>query len=101
MASCTIERSATAYAAAPVTWEEKSVTAIVAGVYKQGKIELLETPKDLREGRVRVILIEDEGPVPSPHFLVRGKYRGGHDTTMEDLKDAEWHGEEEFDDLYG
>jgi hypothetical protein len=102
MASCTIERSSiNACAAAPVPWEAKSVTAIVAGVYKQGKIELLETPKDLREGRVRVILIEDEGPVPAPRFLVRGKYKGVRDTTLEDFKDAEWHGEAEFDDLDG
>jgi hypothetical protein len=79
--------------------EEMSVTAIVAGVYKQGKLELLETPKGLREGRVRVVLIEDEEPVPARRCLVRGKYKGGLDTTLEDFKDAEWHGEAEFDDL--
>jgi hypothetical protein len=77
------------------------VTAMVVGVYKQGKVELLETPSGLREGRVRVILIEDEERVLAPRYLVRGKYKGRHDTTLEDFKDAEWHREEEFDDLYG
>ena len=33
--------------------------AMVSGIYKQGKIELLEIPEGLREGRVRVMLIED------------------------------------------
>jgi hypothetical protein len=32
--------------------------------------------------------------------LQPGKY-GQDYSTLEDFKDAEWHGEEEFDDLYG
>jgi hypothetical protein len=32
------------------------MTATVAGFYKEGKLGMLETPKGLREGRVRVIL---------------------------------------------
>lgn len=77
------------------------MTATVQGIYKEGKIELLETPKGLREGRVRVVLIEEEEQKPAPQYLVFGKYKGDKDTTLEDFKDAEWHGEEEFDDLYG
>ena len=75
--------------------------AMVPGIYKQGKIELLETPVGVREGRVRVMLIEDEEPKPAPRYLEYGKYRGDKDTTLEDFKEAEWHGEPEFDDLYG
>ncbi len=75
------------------------MTAIVAGIYKQGKLELLETPTGLRDGRVRVVLIEEE-PNPAPRYLQFGKYKGDKDTTLEDFKEAEWHGEEEFDDLY-
>jgi hypothetical protein len=100
-ASCTIGRVGEACAIGQVREGETKVTAIVAGVYKQGKVELLETPMGLREGRVRVVLIEDEERAPARHYLVRGKYKGGLDTTLEDFKDAEWHGEEEFDDLDG
>jgi len=73
--------------------------AMVPGIYKQGKIELLETPLGVREGRVRVMLIEEEEPKPEPRYLVRGKYPG--DTPPEAFEEAEFHGEPEFDDLYG
>ncbi|HZP85153.1 MAG TPA: hypothetical protein VFB21_26255 [Chthonomonadaceae bacterium] len=77
------------------------MTAIVEGIYKEGKVELLETPVGLREGRVRVILTEEPEEKPAPRYLQRGKYKGGRMSTLEDFKEAEWHGEEEFDDLYG
>ena len=75
------------------------MTATVTGVYKEGKLELLEVPKGLREGCVRVVLTEDEATENKPQYLVFGKYPG--DTPLEAFKEAEWHGEEEFDDLYG
>jgi len=74
------------------------MTTIVMGIYREGRIELLEKPKGLREGRVRVILTEEE-PKPAPRYLEFGKYKGDKDTTLEDFKDAEWHGEAEFEDL--
>ena len=94
------------------------MTATVAGMYKEGKLELLEIPKGLREGRVRVVLTEEakteEPKEATPQYLVRGKYKeespqylsfgmfkGEIDTPLEAFKEAEWHGEEEFDDLYG
>jgi hypothetical protein len=79
------------------------MTTSVTGIYKDGKVELLETPEGLREGRVRVILIEEAepNPKPEPQYLQFGKYKGERETTLEDFKDAEWHGEPEFDDLYG
>jgi hypothetical protein len=82
----------------PFRGEENTMTTSVAGEYKDGKIELLETPTGLREGHVQVILIQD-GPKPAPRYLEFGKYKG--DTPPEAFKEAEWHGEEEFDDLYG
>jgi hypothetical protein len=72
------------------------MTIILEGVYQQGKIELLQPPPDLREGRVRVILIADEPAKPPPCFLTYGKYPTGKMSTLEDFRDAEWHGEEEF-----
>jgi hypothetical protein len=75
------------------------VTTLVTGIYRDGKIELLETPIGVREGRVRVLLTEDEDSKPAPRYLVRGKYKGNKDTTLDDFRDAEWHSEPEFDDL--
>lgn len=74
---------------------------LLEGMYKEGKIELLEPPVGLREGRVRLLLIEEPEQKPEPRYLVFGKYKGDRETTLEDFKEAEWHGEEEFDDLYG
>ncbi len=75
--------------------------ATVTGIYRQGKIELLETPKGVQEGRVLVTIQEESKPAPC--YLTRGKYKTTTTrmSTPEDFKDAEWHGEEEFDDLYG
>jgi hypothetical protein len=77
------------------------MTAIVTGVYRQGKLELLETPQGLREGPVRVVLIEQEGPVPPRRHLTFGKYQGGRLSTLEDFRQAQWHGEVEFDARHG
>jgi hypothetical protein len=78
-----------------------SMTAIVEGFFKQGKIELLETPRGLQEGRVRVILITAEQPNPPPRYLKFGKYPTGRMSTLEDFKDAEWRGAEELDNRHG
>jgi hypothetical protein len=82
----------------PDAFPEYSMTAIVEGVYKQGKIELLQTPQGLPEGRVRVILIaEADRPKPSPRMMTFGMYPGDT-STLEDFKDAAWHGEKEWDE---
>lgn len=73
---------------------------IVAGIYKQGRIELLETPAGIKEGRVRVVLIEDEEKA-APQLLTFGKYQTGTPSTLEDFQTAEWRDEEQLDDLYG
>ena len=77
------------------------MTALVTGIYKEGKIELLETPTGLREGRVRILLIEEPERKAEPRYLQPGKYGGQDHSTLEDFKDAEWHGEEEFDSADG
>ena len=73
------------------------MTAIVEGIYKEGKLDLLQTPTGLPEGHVRVILIALGPPKLPPHYLTFGKYQTGQMSTLEDFKDAEWHGEPEFD----
>jgi hypothetical protein len=77
------------------------MATIVSGIYKQGKIELLETPVGVREGPVRVMLMEETEAKPAPRYLEFGKYKGDRDTPPEAFEEAEWHGEPEFDDLYG
>ncbi len=76
------------------------MTLTIEGVYTQGRIDLLAPPPGVREGRVLVTLTQEE-PVPAPRYLVRGKYKSERLSTLEDFADAEWHGEEEFDNQYG
>ena len=77
------------------------MTAIVEGLYKQGKIDLLEPLPELPEGRVQVIVIAKEQPKAPPCLLTFGKYQTGRMSTIEDFKDAEWHREEELDAPHG
>jgi hypothetical protein len=77
------------------------MTTIVEGFYHEGKIDLLQAPPGLPEGRVRVIVIAEQQPKPPPCPLTFGKYRTGRMSTLEDFQDAEWHGEEEFDNRHG
>jgi hypothetical protein len=72
------------------------MTTIVEGFYKQGKIELQEIPTGLQEGPVRVILMAQEPSKPPPTYLTFGMYPGDT-STLGDFRDAQWHGEEEFD----
>src|SRR5438105_11813825 len=76
------------------------MTTIVEGVYKQGKIELLQIPHDLPEGRVQVIVISQEQQKPPLRLITFGMYPGDT-STLEDFKDAEWHGEAEWGDGHG
>jgi hypothetical protein len=69
----------------------------VAGIYKNGRVELLETPTGVREGRVLVTLVEAGKSSAAPRYLVPGKYQTGRMSTEEDFKIAEWRGEDEFD----
>jgi hypothetical protein len=74
---------------------------IVDGAYKQGTVQLHAPPPGLRDGPVRVILLEPEPAKPTLHYLTFGKSQGGRMSTPEDFKDAEWHGEPAFDDPHG
>jgi hypothetical protein len=71
------------------------MTAIVPGIYAQGKIELLETPVGIRDGKVRVIVIEDAETKPTPSQIEYGKYCSGTLSTEDDIAIAQWHGEKE------
>lgn len=73
------------------------MTATVTGVYRRGRLELLEEPLGVREGRVNVTIEETAETQAETRFLEFGKYQGGRGSTSEDFKEAEWHGESEFD----
>jgi hypothetical protein len=79
---------------------ETRLTTIVEGVYKDGKIELLQPPQNLPEGRVRVVLIADDRLKPPPHILTYGKFPGDT-STLDDFNEAQWRGEKEFDSADG
>jgi hypothetical protein len=73
----------------------------IEGTYHGGKITLLETTEDLPDGRILVTFLNDGGQ-KSPHRqMVFGQFAGTVHPTEEDFKIAEWHGEDEFDDLNG
>ena len=75
------------------------MTAIVPGLFRHGLLELLEVPQGLREGSVRVVLIQEDGQ-PSPRLLTFGKYQGSNLSSPESFQDAEWHGVE-LDQFHG
>ena len=70
--------------------------AIVEGIYRRGKIELLRPLPDLPEGRVRVVLISQGRPAPATRKLTYGEFPGDT-STLDDFKGAQWHGETEFE----
>jgi hypothetical protein len=69
----------------------------VDGVIRNGALELEQPPAGLKDGRVRVAIEEMSSESLPPRYLPYGKYAPGGDSTLEDFKIAEWHGEPEFD----
>ena len=72
------------------------MAAIVEGIYKQGRIELLQVLSGVPEGRVRVMVMpESDPPKHPPRMMTFGMYVGDT-STLDDFKDAEWPGEKEW-----
>jgi len=70
----------------------------VAGIYKEGRIELLAEPRGVHEGPVLVTLEQISNDKQVPCLLPYGKYREGRESTEEDFELAEWRGESEPDE---
>ena len=66
------------------------MTAVIEGIYKQGKIELVQPPANLPEGPVRVIVIADDRPKPAPRMMTFGCLGSGDMSTLEDFNYTEW-----------
>ncbi len=77
------------------------MTTMVAGVYRQGKLELLEEPLGLREGAVRVLLVQETDNAQTTQPLVFGKYAAGQMSSLEDFSESEWRGESTFEENDG
>jgi hypothetical protein len=70
----------------------------VAGIYKEGRIELLTTPAGVPDGPMLVTLEQVTKTKPEQCLLPYGKYQDGRESTEEDFKIAEWRGEPEPDE---
>ncbi|MDQ3815445.1 MAG: hypothetical protein M3347_16130 [Armatimonadota bacterium] len=72
----------------------------VEGVYKQGQIELSETPPGVQEARVIVVFLDANGQgspqteaKAAPQYLRHGQFPELKSVTEEDFRMAEWHGD--------
>ena len=72
----------------------------VEGIYKEGKVELTEFPKDVQVARVLVTFLSadkdvtaDEDKAPKPGQIYFGMFKTDRDITEEDFKIAEFHGD--------
>lgn len=77
------------------------MASLLTGIYTHGRIDLVEAPPGLREGRVRVLMIEDSAPPVTSGLMRFGQFSGGAEPTEEDFKIAEWGADSEFDELNG
>jgi hypothetical protein len=70
----------------------------VEGIYKDGKVELLEQPVGVQEARIIVTFLAGKNGEMPVQMLQFGKYAGLMMSSEDDFKAAEWHGEPEFDE---
>jgi hypothetical protein len=65
----------------------------VEGAYKDGKVELAETPASIQEAKVLVTFLTTETKASPPRYLTYGQFAGEQMSTEEDFRLAEWRGE--------
>jgi hypothetical protein len=70
----------------------------IEGVYKDGKIELAETPAGIERARVLVTFLDNGASQPERMMTFGQLAMGGRKSTEEDFRVAEWHGEDENTD---
>jgi hypothetical protein len=64
----------------------------VQGIYRNGKVELLETPQGISESKVSVTFLPPESVNAPSHLMSFGMFAGGQQSTETDFKDAEFKG---------
>lgn len=65
----------------------------VEGIYRKGKIELLETPNNLEESTVIITFLENKLVQTAPKLMYFGMFTGGNQSTDEDFDLAEFQGD--------
>ncbi|MBW4444339.1 MAG: hypothetical protein KME10_24585 [Plectolyngbya sp. WJT66-NPBG17] len=65
----------------------------VEGVYKNGMIQLCETPEGVAESRVIVTFLAEKTAPNAPQLVKRGMFPGEIKTNEEDFQMAEFHGD--------
>ena len=79
----------------------------VEGAYRDGEIELAETPENVEQADVLVTFLKTKknlstppSPVSSPNsrIMTFGQFAGETKTNEDDFRLAEWRGEPEFED---
>jgi hypothetical protein len=65
----------------------------VKGIYKNGKIELLETPSNLEESPVIITFLSTLPVQNTPKLMYFGMFQGDNQATEEDFSLAEFRGD--------
>ena len=67
----------------------------IEGTFKDGKVELSETPQDVREAKVLVTFLGTAAAKPRPQMMRFGQFSGppGKMSTEQDFRSAEWRGD--------
>ncbi len=65
----------------------------IQGTYRNGKIELLETPQGITESEVFVTFLPSQPTSATSPLMSFGMFAGGQPSTQADFKDAEFQGD--------
>jgi len=67
----------------------------IEGTFKDGKVELSETPRGLREAKILVTFLGAAQAKPRPQMMRFGQFSGPEEkmSTEEDYRGAEWRGD--------
>jgi hypothetical protein len=65
----------------------------VKGIYKQGQIELLESPNRIKESPVIVTFLTTEPDLKTQQLMYFGMFGGANQSTKNDLFSSEFHGD--------
>jgi hypothetical protein len=63
----------------------------VKGIYKQGQIELLEIPNQLKESPVIVTFVTTETDLKNQHLMYFGMFRVANQFTENDFSNSEFY----------
>ncbi|MBW4475541.1 MAG: hypothetical protein KME54_28970 [Tolypothrix brevis GSE-NOS-MK-07-07A] len=67
----------------------------IEGIYKDGKVEFIELPSDVLEGRVIVTFLESRNSLQHSQIMTFGMFSGKNQSTEEDFGMAEFYGDKE------